>query len=310
LAGGIEDIDLSTEDFINKTNSNLVGKLANLASRSGPMLTKKLNAQLGQLDDKGKELVNKLASAKEQIIQDYESLNYAAVVRTIITLADEANRYVEQNQPWVTVKTNLEKTRTTLTAIINAVHILTTYLKPILPKYSERVEKFLNVNELKFADVKTLLQNHKINKFERLVERIDKEQVNAMIEESKESNTVESTSAETIEPIAPECTIDDFAKIDLRIAKVIKAEPVEGADKLLRLNLEVGGPQKSVLAAIAQAYKPDELVGKTVIYLANLKPRKMKFGLSEGMILAAGTGGKDIFMLSADSGAKPGQRVS
>ena len=310
LAGGIEDIDLSTDDFINKTNSNLVGKLANLASRSGPMLTKKLNAQLGQLGDKGKELVSKLTAAKEQIMRDYENLNYAAVVRTIIALADEANRYVEQNQPWVTVKNDLEKTRTTLTVVINAVHILTIYLKPILPKYTERVEKFLNVNKLKFVDVETVLENHRINKFERLVERIDKEQVNAMIEESKESNTVESMPAEAIEPIAPECTIDDFAKIDLRIAKVIKAEAVEGADKLLRLNLDVGGLQKSVLAAIAQAYKPDELVGKIVIYLANLKPRKMKFGLSEGMILAAGTGGKDIFMLSADTGVKPGQRVS
>jgi len=316
LTGGIEDIDLRTEDFINKTNSDLVGKFANLASRSGPMLTKKLAAQLGWLDDTGAELINKLTAAKDRIIEDYENLNYAAVVRRIVALADEANRYVEQNQPWATVKTDLEKTRTTLTAVINAVRILTIYLKPILPEYAEKVERFLNIEKLSFADVGKILQNHKINKFERLVERIDKGQVDAMVEESKEQiaqspererGVTESTVAG--EPFKPECTMEDFGRIDLRIAKVIKTETVEGADKLLRLDLDVGGVQKTCLAAIATAYKPEELNGKTVIYLANLKPRQMRFGLSEGMILAAGTGGKDIFMLSADPGAKPGQKV-
>jgi len=315
LTDSIDDIDLRTDDFINKINSDMVGKFANLASRSGPMLITNLDAQLGQLDDRGKQLINKLTTAKDHIIQDYENLKFASVVRTIIALADEANRYVEQNQPWVTIKTDLEKTRTTLTAVINAVRILTIYLKPILPKYSQKIEKFLNVENLKFADVETLLQNHKINEFKHLVQRIDKKQVNAMIEESKESQGPKSTEPEEAEAVAPEpfkpeCTIEDFGKIDLRIAKVIKAEPVEGADKLLCLQLDVGGLQRSVLAAIAQAYKPDELTGKIVIYLANLKPRKMRFGLSEGMILASGTGGKDIFMLSADTGAKLGQKVS
>jgi methionyl-tRNA synthetase len=300
---------LSTDDFLSKTNADLVGKFANLASRSGPMLTKNLDSRLGQPDQQGKELINKLTAAKKQIMENYENLNYAAAVRTINALADEANRYVEQNQPWVTVKTDLEKTRTTLTAVINAVRILTIYLKPILPKFAKKVQKFLNVEALTFADVETHLVNHRINKFERLFERIDKEQVNAMMEESKETKAVQPTTT-TTKPIAPECTIDDFAKIDLRIAKVIKAESVESADKLLRLELDVGGLQKSVLAAIAQAYKPNELVGKIVIYLANLQPRKMKFGLSEGMILAAGTGGKDIFMLTADVGAKPGQKIT
>jgi len=309
LTDSIEDIDLSTDDFLSKTNADLVGKFANLASRSGPMLTKNLDSRLGQLDRQGKELINKLTAAKKQIMENYENLNYAAAVRTINALADEANRYVEQNQPWVTVKTDLEKTRTTLTAVINAVRILTIYLKPILPKFAKKVQKFLNVEALTFADVETHLVNHRINKFERLFERIDKEQVNAMMEESKETKAVQPTTT-TTKPIAPECTIGDFAKIDLRIAKVIKAESVESADKLLRLELDVGGLQKSVLAAIAQAYKPNELVGKIVIYLANLQPRKMKFGLSEGMILAAGTGGKDIFMLTADVGAKPGQKIT
>jgi methionyl-tRNA synthetase len=279
------------------------------------MLIKKLNAQLGQLDEQGKQLINKLTTAKDHIIRDYENLKFAAVVRTITALADEANRYVEQNQPWVTIKNDLEKTRTTLTAVINSVRIFTIYLKPILPGYAQEIEKFLNVDKLKFADVETLLQNHKINEFQRLVERIDKEQVNAMIEESKESQSPKAPAPEeeeavVTEPFKPECTIEDFGKIDLRIAKVIKAEAVEGADKLLRLNLDVGGIQKTVFAGIAQAYKPDELAGRIVIFLANLKPRQMRFGLSEGMILASGTGGKDIFMLSADTGAKPGQKVS
>jgi len=309
LTGGIEDIDLSLDDFLNKTNSNLVGKFANLASRSGPMLTKKLNAQVGCLDDSGKELIAKLAAAKKQIIRNYENLDFAAVVRKITALADEANRYVEQNQPWTTVKTDLEKTRTTLTAVINAVRILTIYLKPILPKYTEKIEKFLNVNKMKFADIDTVLENHKINKFERLVERIDRKQVDAMLEESKETEPGKTPEAGPFEHIQPECTIEDFAKIDLRIARIAKAEPVEGADRLLRLQLDLGSVQREVLAGIAQAYKPEDLNGKLVVCLANLKPRKMKFGISEGMILASGTGGKDIYMLTVDTGAKPGQRI-
>ena len=313
LTDNIDDIDLSIEDFINKINSDLVGKFANLASRSGPMLSKKLDAQLGRLDNQGEELIDKLVAAKDQIIRDYENLNFAAVVRAISALADEANRYVEQKQPWATVKTDLEKTRVTLTAVINAVRILAIYLKPILPKYAEKVKEFLNVDKLSFANIETVLQNHRINDFQRLFERIDEEQVKAMIEESKETQGAQPTGSQKAEaaadPFKPECTIEDFGKIDLRIAKVIKAESVKGADKLLRLVLDVGGPQKTCFAAIATAYKPEELTGKLVVYLANLKPRQMRFGLSEGMILAAGTGGKDIYMLSADSEAKPGQKV-
>jgi len=309
LTGGIGDIDLSIEDFLNKTNSNVVGKFANLASRSGPMLTEKLNSRLGGLDQEGRKLINSLTAAKDQIIQDYENLNYAAAVRTITALADEANRYVEQKQPWTTIKTDSEQTRIILTAVINAVKILTIYLKPILPKFAEKVETFLNIDKLSFADVEAVLENHKINKFERLFDRIEKEQVDKMIEESRENQNTKPQVEQTVEPIAPQCTIEDFARIDLRVAKVIKASNVDGADKLLHLQLDLGGIEKSVFAGIANAYKPEDLTGRLVICLANLKPRKMKFGLSEGMILAAGAGGKDIFVLSADSGAQPGQKV-
>jgi len=313
LSDGIDDIDLGIEDFINKTNSDLVGKYANLASRSGPMLTKKLDGRIGELDEDGAALVEKLAAAKEQIVRDYEELRYGALVRAISALADEANRYVEQNQPWVTIKTDPEKTREVLTAVINAVRILTIYLKPILPRYAAKVEKFVGAGELSFAEVGTVLENHQINKFERLFERIDREQVDMMIEKSKETGeprAEEAAAEQAAVEFKPECTIDDFAKIDLRIAKVIKAEPIEGADKLLSLELDVGGVTRKVLAGIAKAYKPEELLGKTVVFFANLKPRTMKFGTSEGMILASGTGGKDIFMLTADPGAQPGQQVS
>ncbi len=309
LTDGIDDIDLKMEDFVNKINSDLVGKFANLASRSGPMLTKKLDSQLGRLDEQGKELINKLTAAKDGIIEDYENLKFSAAVRSITALADEANRYVELNQPWVTAKTDLEKTRTTLTAVINAVRILAIYLKPILPKFAEKVQRFLNVDTLSFAEIETVLEDRRINDFERLFERIDKKQVNAMVEESMESQPPQPAATEPAEPFKPECTIEDFAKIDLRIAKVLKAESVEGADRLLRLVLDVGGQEKTVFAAIATAYKPEDLTGKNVVFFANLKPRQMRFGWSGGMILAAGTGGKDSFMLTADTGAKPGQEI-
>jgi methionyl-tRNA synthetase len=309
LTDSIDDIDLKIEDFINKINSDLVGKFANLASRSGPMLLKKFGGQLGTLDFKGRLLCVSLAASKDNIIWGYENLKYAGVVRIISALAASTNKYIEAQEPWVTVKTDPERALSTLTAVINAVRILTIYLKPILPKYAEKIEQFLNVDKLTLKDLGTVLENHKINDFKRLVERIDEKQVNAMIEESKDTQSPQPKATTPVEPFKPECTIEDFDKIDLRVAKITKAEAVEGADKLLRLNLDMGGLEKTVFAGIAKAYKPEELTGKIVICLANLKPRQMKFGLSEGMILAAGTGGKDIFMLSADKGAKPGQEI-
>jgi len=318
LSGGIDDIDLSVDDFVGKTNSDLVGKFANLASRAAPMLKAKLGGKMGKLDEQGKKLIETLATAGDEIIKNYENLNYASVIRTIVGLGDLADRYVEQNQPWTVIKTDPEKARATLTAALNAIRILTIYLKPVLPRFAEKIERLLGIGKLTFADLKTTLEDHNINDFERLFERVDKKQVDAMIEESKgeknamttEPTPVTPTPAVAAEPFKPECTIEDFAKIDLRIAQVIKAERVEGADKLLRLQLEVGGIQKTVMAAIAQGYAPESLTGKIVIFFANLKPRQMRFGLSEGMILASGSGGKDIFILTADPGATPGKKVS
>ena len=309
LTDGVDDLDLNFDDFVAKINSDLVGNLANLASRSVSMLTGKLGSKLGTLDETGRNLVNQLVAAKQQIINDYENLNYASVIRQITSLADEANRCVEQNQPWATIKTDAEKTRTALTAIINAVKILSMYLKPILPVFAANVEKILNIPPQSFADIDGTLENHKINEYIRLAERIEKQKVDAMIDESKNEQTEQKPQVTLDEPFAPQCTIEDFTKVDLRVAKVVKAEKVAGADKLLRLELDIGGITKSVFAGIAQAYQPEQLVGKLVICVANMQPRRMKFGVSEGMILAAGTGGKDIFILGINAGAKPGQRI-
>ena len=321
LADDVSDIDLAIEDFINKVNSDLVGKFANLASRSVPMVTSRFGGRLGCLEGQGKALIGRLVEAKDRIIADYEALRYASAVRTIVALADEANRFVEQNRPWETAKTDPARTLTTLTAVVNAVRVLTIYLKPILPEYARKVERMLNVQALGFADVDAALEDHQIQPFERLFERIEEGQVNAMIEESKPTTPpaaptsapatppVQAAQAQPTGPFKPECTIEDFAKLDIRIAKVLRAEYVEGADKLLRLALDAGGVEKTVLAGIAQAYKPQDLVGRLIVYFANLKPRKMRFGLSEGMVLAAGVGGKDIFLLAPDPGAQPGQEV-
>ncbi len=318
LTDTIEDIDLSIDDFISKTNSDLVGKYANLASRSGPMLTKKLDGRLGRLDQTGKEMLARLLDARDRIIDDYENLRFARLVRTIGTLADDANRFVEQHQPWSTIKTDPEQTRTTLTAVINAVKILTVYLKPIIPVYAAKIERFLNVQALNFADLDKPLENCEIGKFERLFERIDPKQVETMIEESKQSqpskpekNAEAPAKGQTADsPFKPECTIEDFMKLDLRIARVVTADHVEGADKLLSLKLDLGnGQEKNVFAGMAKAYEPEKLVGRLVVCLANLKPRKMRFGVSEGMVLASGPGGKDIFLLGVDEGAEPGQEV-
>ncbi|MCD4830287.1 MAG: methionine--tRNA ligase [Anaerohalosphaeraceae bacterium] len=318
LNSSVEDIDLNLADFEAKINSDLIGKLANLASRCVPMLVNKLESKLGCLDEQGAELIEKLAEAKEKIVADFEGLNFASAIRTIASLADEANRYVENNQPWATIKTDTEKTRATLTAALNAMRILTIYLKPVLPNFAAKVERILSIAPLSFADVGSVIENHKINEYVRLAERVDSKKVEAMLEESKNEQAAEGPveNAEPVaaeagldEPLTAECTIDDFVKVDLRVAQIASAAAVDGADKLLAIELDLGPVTKNVFAGIAKAYKPEELVGRKVICVANLKPRKMRFGVSEGMILAAGPGGSDIFILSPDDGAQPGQRV-
>jgi methionyl-tRNA synthetase len=316
LSGDVSDIDLSLEDFINRVNSELVGKLANLASRCGPMLTSKLDGKLGRIDHGGRELLNILVAAKRQIIADYERLDTASVIRTVAAMADVWNKYTEDNQPWSVIKTDPERTRVILTTILNAARILTIYLKPILPVFAEKIEAFLDIKPQTFDDVETMLQDRPIKQFIRLVERVEKEKVDTMIEESKPAESPEMPVQEQQpqgpvgqEPLAAECTIEDFAKVDLRIARVVTASAVEGADKLLSLELDLGGITRHVFAGIAKAYKPEDLPGRLVVCVANLKPRKMRFGLSEGMVCASGPGGDQVFLLAVDNGGKPGQRV-
>ncbi len=316
LSGDVGDIDLSLDDFISRVNAELVGKLANLASRCGPMLTSRLGGKLGRLDAAAKELLAGLVAAKQDIMADYERLDTASVIRRVAALADICNKYTEDNQPWVVIKTDPEKARLVLTAVLNAVKVLTIYLKPVLPAFAEKIEKFLDTGPQTLADVGTMLEDRPIKGFIRLVERVEKEKVDAMIEQSKPAEPSAAPTQEQQpqavgldEPLAPECTIEDFAKVDLRIARVVKASAVEGADKLLSLELDLGGITRNVFAGIAKAYKPEDLVGRLVVCVANLKPRRMRFGLSEGMVCASGTGGDQIFLLTVDSGAKPGQRV-
>ncbi len=314
LGPGTEDIDLNTEDFVLRVNSDLVGKVANLVSRSASMLNKNLEGQLSVLGDEGAALIKKLQDESESVAEDFEERRYNAAVRKICGLADEVNRYFDQRKPWVEIKEDKAAAQETLTVALNASRILAIYLKPVLPAYTEKVERILNIDSLVWSDAQAILENHTIGSFERLIERVDPEKVNAMIEESKEEQQehqrAESEPSELDkEPIAEQITFDDFMKVDLRVAEVVKAELVEGADKLLRLELSLGSETRTVLAGLRLAYEPEQLVGKQMVMCANLAPRKMKFGTSEGMILAAGPGKNEVFALRVDEGAQPGQRV-
>ena len=310
LGAGIDDIDLNTDDFVARVNSDLVGKLANLLSRSVPMLTKNFEGRLGSVTAEAAGMLDRLRSEAEQIAAEFESRNYASAVRRICAMADEVNRYIDQRKPWAAVKSDPAHAHETLTACVNAAKILTVYLKPILPSYAVKVEKILRTGPLSFSDTAGLLENVEVGPFERLIERVDSEKVKAMIEESKEQQDQHTQQGgPPQEPIAEQISYDEFMKVDLRVAKVVSAEFVEGAEKLLRLELEIGDQRRTVLAGIRKAYDPEKLVGKMMVMVANLAPRKMKFGVSEGMILAAGAGGSEIFALTVDPGASPGERV-
>lgn len=311
-----EDINLSLEDFTNRVNKDMVGNVANLASRSAQMLNKNLEGKVGTLSDEARALIARLQGQADAIAENYESRNFATAIRTITSLATEVNRYFDESKPWTLIKTDPEAARDTLAATLNAVKVLIIYLKPVLPVFVGQVETLLNIEPQNWSDVDTLLENHQINPFERLVERIDPKKVDAMVEESKQDAApaaqeavAEKTDILEKEPIAEQITFDEFMKVDLRVARVNKAEIIEEADKLLRLELDLGGETRQVIAGIRKAYQPEELVGKMVIMCANLAPRKMKFGVSEGMVLAAGPGGKDVFTLRVDDGAQPGMRA-
>jgi methionyl-tRNA synthetase len=314
LGARLEDIDLNLDDFSARINSNLVGKYVNIAARAAGFITQQFEGRLATTCARP-ELLRELQDAAQTIAGHYENREFAEAVREIMALADKANAFVDEMKPWVLARDPGQKAllHQVCTTSLNLFRLLTIYLKPVMPLLAANVEKFLNVAPFAWSDSATLLTGHVINPYQHLAARIDPKQVAALLEETKESLVMTETAApgaSNIEPIKPEISIDDFGKLDLRIARIVSAALVEGADKLLQLTVDLGeGKTRNVFAGIRSAYDPKQLAGRLTVVVANLAPRKMKFGLSEGMVLAAGPGGKDLFILSPDSGAQPGMRV-
>lgn len=328
LNSSMDDFDLNLEDFTQRVNSDLIGKITNLGSRGAQMLNKKFNSEMSVCDDEGFKLVQHFQKKAEDIGLAFEKREFAKATSEIRQLTDEANRYFDEKAPWKHTEAQALDTQKVLTTTLNLFRILSIYLKPILPEYARKVETLFQEKEFTWSDLNKVLSNQKISTYQHLASRIDPEKVKAMMSDSQKinieiQNQRTAASSATSTPSAPapgasattnsqplEIDIDDFMKVDLRIAKIVSAESIPEADKLLRLQVDLGeGKTRQIFAGIKAAYKPEDLVGRLTVVVANLKPRKMKFGMSEGMVLAAGAGGADLFILSPDSGAKPGQRV-
>lgn len=323
LTSHVDDLDLNLEDFAQRVNSDLVGKVVNIASRCAGFITKRFDGRLSE-ECLETELLAKFTDAGDEIAAFYEGREFGKAIRKIMELADLANQYIDEKAPWVIAKE--EGKEAELQQIcsngINMFRQLMTYLAPVLPAMTEKAEAFLNV-KLNWDARTTLLLGHEIAKFKPMMTRVEMDKINAMIEASKEAAAEEmqlgkkaekpagkaQDSSASVEPIAAEIEFDDFAKVDLRVALIKNAEHVEGAKKLLKLTLDLGFAEKQVFSGIKSAYQPEDLIGKMTVMVANLKPRKMKFGLSEGMVLAAGPGGKDIWLLEPHKGAQPGMRI-
>jgi methionyl-tRNA synthetase len=317
LSASVDDIDLNLEDFVQRVNSDVVGKVVNIASRCAGFLAKGYGNQLaGNCAEQA--LVDAFIDKGEDIAALYEQREFNKAMREIVALADRANQYIDEKKPWQLAKQEgaEQEVHDICSVGINLFRVLMTYLKPVLPAMAEKAEAFLQ-HSLDWSVLEKPLQGHQLAKFKPLMMRIDIKQVEAMVEASKGSPSPNTPSADTVnnsEPADDHIQFADFAKIDLRIAEIVAADEVEGADKLLRLTLNLGdddiqGGNRQVLAGIRLAYQPQELVGKLTVVVANLAPRKMRFGVSEGMVLAAGPGGKEIFLLEPHTGAKPGMQV-
>ena len=323
LSSKIDDIDLNFDDFTNRVNSDLVGKVVNIASRCAGFIVKKfdktLSPEISEVD-----LFKRVTDAEARIAMHYEKREYNTAMRDVMELADLANQYIDEKEPWVIAKQEgKEKELQNICSMgINIFKVLITYLKPVLPKMAEKVEVFLNIDSLNWENIHSPLLSHKINKFKPLMTRVDKDKIEQMLEQNKKEAEAESEQptkadnksskkSETTsdDSIAETISFDDFAKIDLRIARVENAEHVDGAKKLLKLTLDIGSEQRQVFAGIKSAYAPEDLIGKHTVMVANLAPRKMRFGVSEGMVLAAGPGGKDLWILEPHEGAQAGMRV-
>ena len=322
LGNGVDDLDLNLDDFLLRVNSDLVGKVVNIASRCAGYISKKCEGQLSATCAEP-ELYQSFVDAGDKIAELFEGREFSHAVREIMALADKANQYIDEQKPWALAKEEgkEQQVREIYSMGVNLFRVLMTYLKPVLPVMAKDSEAFLNIEALNWADAATPLTGHGINKFKPLMTRVEQDKIDAMLEASKEdlkteakktskgSQKVTAKTDNKIEPIADEIQFEDFAKIDLRIAKIVKAEHIEGADKLLRLTLDIGADTKNVFAGIKSAYQPEDLEGKHTVMVANLAPRKMKFGVSEGMVLAAGPGGEELWILEPHQGAQPGMRV-
>lgn len=310
LNNRIEDIDINYDDFLQRVNADLVGKFINIASRCASFINKNFASKLStQCQDQS--LFKEFSEAGEGIAENWDKLNYSQAIRHIMALADRANQYIDLQKPWALIKdpSKQNEVQEICTLGLNLFRVLMIYLKPVLPHTTSQVEKLLNIPPLQWQDKDHLLLDHTINEFQPLINRIDIKQIEALKmaaeQEIKQSETVQQVVAKD-----EKINIDDFNKIDLRIAKILEAEPIEGADKLLRLKVDLGeGDIRQIFAGIKSAYQPTDLLGRHVVVIANLAPRKMRFGVSEGMVLAAGAGGNELFLISPDSGAAAGMRV-
>ncbi len=310
LNSRIDDLDLNFDDLINRINSDLVGKVVNLASRCAGFIVKRFDKTLAT-EMSEPALYQQFVNARQKITEAYENREYHAAMREIMALADLANQYVDEKEPWVVAKQEGKDTelQNICSVGINLFKVIITYLKPVLPVTAEKAEVFLNVEPLNWSTLESPLLNHKINKFKPLMTRVEKEKIEKMIDASKPKEAPKPSGPLSSDPISDTIDYDTFAKIDLRIALIKNAEHVEGANKLLKLTLDLGGESRQVFAGIKSAYAPESLIGKHTVMVANLAPRKMRFGLSEGMVLAAGPGGKDLWILEPHQGALPGMRV-
>ncbi|MEE2777444.1 MAG: methionine--tRNA ligase [Acidobacteriota bacterium] len=313
LGAGSADIDLNFEDFVLRVNSDLVGKVVNIASRSAGFLHRLFDGRLGPSLD-NEELFAAAAAAGDEIAASLEGREYNKAVRRIMAVADDANRYIDERKPWEMAKDEdrREELHAILTTCVNLFRTLMVYLKPIIPATVAQAEAFLGEEGLVWASSTSPRLDHPIERYEPLVTRIDEDKVAKMIEDSKQKPAVADGKPEgrlADDPIAAEIQFDDFSKLDFRVARVVAASHVEGADKLLELRVDLGGEERTVLAGIKSAYDPEALVGRLTVVVANLAARTMRFGTSEGMVLAAGEGGEEIFLLSPDAGAEPGMRI-
>lgn len=319
LGSGVDDLDLNLDEFVSKVNSDLIGKLVNIASRCAGFITRGFDGMLAT-EVSQPQLVAEVQGAATQLADLYEGREYSRAIRLIMSLADKANQYIAEQQPWTLAKADPQDPRVQAVCStgVNLFRLLMIYLKPVLPAMAQRAESFLNVPPLAWADSQTLLLNHRIEQFSALMTRVDPAKVEAMVEATRaevEAAAPVVDSPLVSEPLADEVDFNDFIKVDLRVARIVDAGYVEGADKLLQLTLDLGlgadgAPTlRNVFSGIRSAYTPEQLKGRLTVMVANLKPRKMKFGVSEGMVLAAGPGGKEIWLLTPDDGAQPGMRI-